>query len=130
MNTTAQRVPIIRQRYRCRWLFYCTAVTVLVVAGSWAAKNCAEERLGQADATSSHAPAHFQAETLDDRVLDAINGKGGVDGLRPLINLSIVLWDEPGRGGTKRQALAENTPGDTIHGLLLKHQDALSIRRK
>ncbi|MDN5872542.1 MAG: hypothetical protein L0H73_17755 [Nitrococcus sp.] len=103
---------------------------MLVVAGAWASKSWAEEPRAQADDASRQAPANFQAEALDDEILRGISGKGGVDILRQPLDLSIILWDEPGRGGTKRQALAENTPGDSIRGLRLEQQGGLSIGRK
>lgn len=117
MNKSAQRVHV-RARSRYRLLFHCSAVALLVAAGL-AAPGYAEQRPAKAASASNPtpAPAYSQLERLDEKALGAIRGKGGTDALQLPINLGIILWDEPGSGGTKPHALAENN-GSSIPRLI------------
>lgn len=124
MNKTAQRV-YVRARYRCRLLFLrCTAVVMLVVTGGVAPLSYAGQRPAKVADVSSHASAYSQVERLDEEALSAIRGKGGVGTQQPPINLSIILWDEPGSGGSKPHALAENDLSDSAHGLISRHYES------
>ncbi len=90
----------------------------------------AEERLAQPDEASALAPvAHFRSERLlDEKALSAIHGKGGAGVPQPLINLSIILWDEPGHGGSsKPQALAGNYLGNSARGVVVNSSRGVSI---
>lgn len=117
-----------RRRYRCDWWLRCTAI-VLVVAAGPALKGYAAERSIETGDGSTHAPAHFQSEALDDKTLSTIRGRGGV-GVQPSLNLSIILWDEPGRGGSKPHALAENDVGDSLGAVRLQRYQGVSIGKK
>lgn len=130
VNTTTQRIRI-RAPYRCRPLFRCTAAIVLVVTGGLAPLSYANEQhpAKAAGASSLAPPAYSQLERLDEKALSAIRGKGGADALQPPINLSIILWDEPGSGGSKPHALAENSSGDSVRGLIFNHYENVSISR-
>lgn len=128
MNTKAQKVHL-RRRYRCRWLLRCTAVMLVVAAAGPALKGYAAERSIQAGDGSTRAPAQFQSEALDDKALSAIRGRGGV-GVQPSLNLSIILWDEPGRGGSKPHALAENDMGDSLGAARFDRYQSVSVGKK
>ncbi|MCO6440554.1 MAG: hypothetical protein J5I81_05565 [Nitrococcus mobilis] len=132
VSTQTQGVHIW-PRYRPHWgVLRYSVMVALVVAGGLVSPSYAEERSGQTGEASAHAPlAHFQSERrLDEKALSAIHGKGGTGALQPLINLSIILWDEPGRGGSsKPQALAENNFGDPARGVSFNGSNGISISR-
>ena len=128
MNTKAQKVHL-RRRYQCRWVLRCTAVVLIVATAGPALKGYAAERSIQAGDGSTHAPAHFRSEALDDKTLSTIRGRGGVS-VQPSLNLSIILWDEPGRGGGKPHALAENDVGDSLGAVQFHRYQSVSVGRK
>lgn len=129
MNTRAQKVPL-RRRYRWRWLLRCTAVVLISAAAGPALQSVAAERSIQAGDGATHAPpVHFQSEALDHKALSTIRGRGGV-GVAPSVNLSIILWDEPGRGGAKPRALVENDVGDSLGAMSFDRYQSVSIGRK
>lgn len=129
MNTIAHRIHD-RPRYRYLRLFRCTAAALLVVTGGLASVSYAEEHLPKADSAWSHTPAHFQAQPLDEKTLSAIHGKGGTAALQLPLNLSIILWDEPGHGGSKPQALAGNNLSESARGLAVNGYENVSIGKK
>ena len=90
----------------------------------------AGECLTKVDGAASAAPAHFALKALDEQALSAIRGKGGADLSRLPVNLSIILWDEPGGGGSKPHALAANNLGDPARGSIVNRYDNVSIGRK
>ncbi|EAR22555.1 hypothetical protein NB231_08893 [Nitrococcus mobilis Nb-231] len=103
-------------------------MVALIIAGGLVSPSYAEERSVQTGEASARTPlAHFQSERLDEEALRAIHGKGGAGVPQPLINLSIILWDEPGHGGSKPQALAENNFGDLARGVVLNGSHSVSI---
>lgn len=80
------------------------------------------------EASARTPPALFQSERLDEEALRAIHGKGGAGIVpQPLINLSIILWDEPGHGGSKPQALAGNNFGGSARGVAFNGSNSVSI---
>ena len=128
MNTRDQKVPL-RRRNRWRWLLRCTAVVLVSVAAGPALQSVAAERSVQVGDGAKNAPARFQSEALDDKTLSTIRGRGGV-GVAPSVNLSIILWDEPGRGGAKPRALAENDVGNSLGAVSFDRYQSVSIGRK
>ena len=90
----------------------------------------AGECLTQASSASSDAPPCFALKALDEKALSAIRGKGGADLSQPPLNLSIILWDEPGGGGSKPHALAANNLDDPARGLIVNRYDNVSIGSK
>lgn len=130
MNIRAVRPQPRLHEWR-RLLFDWATPVVLAAGLLWGAAGFAAEHQGKADDASAHQPAEFQSKVLDEKALSSIRGKGGSTNLlQPSINLGIILWDEPGSGGTKQRALAENQPGGAVRPVLLNRSDQVSVIAK
>lgn len=126
---TVQREPI-QPRSRNQQLLCYTVTVVLMVTSGLVSISYAKERLAHTGDVSNHVQARFQAQPLGEKTLGAIRGKGGVDAPQAPINLSIILWDEPGPRGNKPQALTASYLGNSVRGLTVNDYDGVSIGTK